>query len=206
MRVCIGVEDIDDGVFADREHQAIGGLRAAELIEVGFELLRLTAQIYGLAQKSALDQHIRLRPADLVGFAAGVSRHPKGVAEPEALVDLRIDPDFGAPPRPDTGIECGIDRFSAIGGRAEALGSLIRGPECRLQQPDICCLAVNGPALRFDLLGLFRGDRHTLRLRRRTNHLGATDHWPAQNADRGSAKRDRSDEDDIARQRLAKCH
>jgi hypothetical protein len=46
---------------AEREHQAVGGLGATELVQVGLELFSLTAQIYGLAKKSALDQKIRLR-------------------------------------------------------------------------------------------------------------------------------------------------
>lgn len=41
---------------ADREHQAVGGLGATELVQVGLELFSLTAQIYGLAKKSALDR------------------------------------------------------------------------------------------------------------------------------------------------------
>ena len=38
------------------------------------------------------------------------------------------------------------------------MGALIRGAECRLQQPDIRPLTVNGPILRLHLFGLFRSD------------------------------------------------
>ena len=37
------VEDIDDGILADGEHYAVGGLRAAELVQAGIELFRLAA-------------------------------------------------------------------------------------------------------------------------------------------------------------------
>src|SRR6516162_7966224 len=126
VRIFIGVEDVDDGVFADREHQAVGGLGAAELVQVGLELFSLAAQIDRLAEEPSLNQKIGIRLAYFIGFAAGISRRAKGVAEPEPLVDLRIDPDFGARPRPDTGIERYIDCFPAVGGRAEALRSPVR--------------------------------------------------------------------------------
>src|SRR6202011_1851894 len=135
------------------------------------------------------------------GFAAWIPRHAEGVAEPETLVDLRIDPYFGAAPRPETCIQCHVDRFPPVRARAEAVRSLIRGAESRLQQPDIRPLPMNGPGLRFDLLGLFRGDRNALRLRCWTNHLSIAHDWPTQNADRSSG-----DGDDTARKRGANGH
>src|SRR5215471_12951863 len=42
--------------FVDGEHQAVGSLGAGELLEVGFELFRLSLQIDGLAQKPALSR------------------------------------------------------------------------------------------------------------------------------------------------------
>ena len=59
----VGVKDIDDGIFADGEHHAVGSLGAAVLVEVGFELFRLSPQFDGLAQKPTLDHNIRLRLA-----------------------------------------------------------------------------------------------------------------------------------------------
>jgi hypothetical protein len=135
----------------------VGRLGAAELIQVGFELFYPAAQIYGLAKKPSLDQKIRIRFAEFVRFAADVSCDPKGILEPEPLVDFRIDPDFGARPRSDAGIERRVEGFPAIGGGAEALRSLIGRPERGLQQPGKSRLAMNGPALRLHLLSLFRG-------------------------------------------------
>ena len=51
--VCIDI-GVDDGIFVDGEHQAVGSLGAGELLEVEFELFRLSLQIDGLAQKPAL--------------------------------------------------------------------------------------------------------------------------------------------------------
>lgn len=58
VRVFVGVEDVDDGVFADREHQAVGGLSAAELVQVGIELFSLAAQIDGLAEEPSLQCYV----------------------------------------------------------------------------------------------------------------------------------------------------
>src|SRR5215470_4751535 len=80
VRIFIGVENVDDGIFADREHQPVGSLGAAELIEVGIELLRFAAQIYGLAEEPSLDQKVRSRLADFVRFAARIAGDAKGVA------------------------------------------------------------------------------------------------------------------------------
>jgi hypothetical protein len=88
--VCVGVENIDDGIFADREHQAVSGLGATELVQVGLELLGLTAQIYGLAEEAALDKKIRIRLAYFESFAAGISRHAKGVASLPLAAGLRL--------------------------------------------------------------------------------------------------------------------
>jgi len=98
MRVFVSVENVDDRIFANRKHQPVGHLGAAELIEVGFELFDIAAQIHGLAEETSLDEKVRRRLAEFVGFAAGIAGDAKGVAEPEPLVDLWIDPDFGARP------------------------------------------------------------------------------------------------------------
>jgi hypothetical protein len=70
-------DDDTYSVFSDRKHQAVSGLGAAELVQVGLELLGLTAQIYGLAKEAALDKKIRIHLAYFERFAAGVSRHAK---------------------------------------------------------------------------------------------------------------------------------
>jgi hypothetical protein len=119
----VGVEDVDDRIFADGEHQAVGSLSTAELVQIGLELFRLAAQIYCLAEEPALDQNVRVGLTEFVGLAAGISCHTKGVAESEPLVDLRIDPDFAARPRPDAGIERRVEtRSGACIGRRWAEG------------------------------------------------------------------------------------
>jgi len=80
VSVFVSIEDVDDRVFADRKHEAVYGLRAAELIQVGFELFGFAAEIDSLAKETALNQYVRRRFAALVSFAAGISRHAKGVA------------------------------------------------------------------------------------------------------------------------------
>ena len=49
---------------------------------VASRTIGFTAQIYGLAKKAALDYNIRLRFADLEGFAAGISAAPKVLLSP----------------------------------------------------------------------------------------------------------------------------
>ena len=58
--VDVGVEDIDDGVFADSEHQVVGSLGAAELVSGRVRAFPSRPPINGLAQKPALHQKIRL--------------------------------------------------------------------------------------------------------------------------------------------------
>ncbi len=65
--------EIDQG-FGFSNTFGCGGLRAAELVQVGLELLGLTAQIYGLAKEAALYKKIRIRLAYFESFAAGISR------------------------------------------------------------------------------------------------------------------------------------
>jgi len=59
------------------------------------------------------------------------------------------------------------------------MGPLTGRPKRGLQEPGKRRLAVNGPVLGLHLLGLFRGDRYAWRLWRQTDHLAATNHWPA---------------------------
>jgi hypothetical protein len=41
VRVTVGVEDVDDRIFVDRQHEPVGGLGAAKLVEIGFEFFGL---------------------------------------------------------------------------------------------------------------------------------------------------------------------
>ena len=50
------------------------------------------AEIDGLPDERARQPRIGIGGADLVGFAAGKSGDAERVAEPEALIDFRVDP------------------------------------------------------------------------------------------------------------------
>src|SRR5580658_11230417 len=101
MGVAVRIEEIDDGVFPDREHQPIGALRPRKLVQVGTEPLRLSRQIDRLAEERALNQRVGMHLSDLVRLATGISGDTECVAESEALVDFRIDPEFRARPWPE---------------------------------------------------------------------------------------------------------
>ena len=88
---------------ADPQHQAIGSLRPGELIDVRFQLLRVAAEIDGLAHESALHADIRIIGADLVGFRAREAGDAVRVADAEALIDFWIEPEFGAFPQSQAG-------------------------------------------------------------------------------------------------------
>jgi hypothetical protein len=49
------------------------GLRAAELVEIGIELLSFAPKFNGLAQKCTLNQEVRIGLADLVSLAAEIT-------------------------------------------------------------------------------------------------------------------------------------
>ena len=101
--VFVGVEYVGDRETPDPQHQAIGSLRPGELIDVRFQLLRIAAEIDGLANESALHADIRVIGADLVGFRAREAGDAVRVADAEALIDFRIEPEFGAFPKSQAG-------------------------------------------------------------------------------------------------------
>jgi hypothetical protein len=145
--VFVGIEDIDDRVFADGEDEAIGGLRAAELVQVRIKLFRLPAQIDGLAQEGSLNQKVGLRLPDLVRFTTGISRDTESVAEPETLVGLRVESEFSSRPRPDTGVKGYVKGLARLFMRIETVGSAERRCEAGMVLRRKGGLSVNGPAL-----------------------------------------------------------
>ena len=73
--------------------------RTGELIEVGVDFLVVAAEIDGLPDEGPLNARIRNRGADLECGPARKAGDAFGIAQPETLVDLRIDPEFGAVPQ-----------------------------------------------------------------------------------------------------------
>jgi hypothetical protein len=112
--VFVGVEHVGDREAPDPQHQAIGGLRAGELIDVRLQLLRVAAEIDGLAHESALHADIRIIGAEFVGFRTREAGDAVGVADPKALIDFRIEPEFGAFPESQTGEQRGVRRLSGL--------------------------------------------------------------------------------------------
>ena len=76
----------------------IGGLRPGKLVDIGVELLCFAAEIDGLAHEGARHADIGVIGADLVGFRARKAGDAVRVSQAEALVDVRVDPQFGASP------------------------------------------------------------------------------------------------------------
>ena len=146
MGIFDGVEYVGNAELADREDQPVGRLLAGELIDVGIHLLGGAAEVDGLADEGTGHPHIGIVAADLVGFAARKSREAEGVAEPEALVDLRIDPQFRALPQLQSGIERGVPGLAACIG-VEAVGAAVRRAKRRRVLADISGLAVNAPVV-----------------------------------------------------------
>jgi hypothetical protein len=130
--VCIGdrVEDIGDAEFAHGDHQPVGGLRSRELVDVCLHLFRFAAEVDGLAHEHALHPRIRDGKTNLEGSAGGKAGDAQRAREPEALVDLRVDPQLGALPQPKTGIESRVPGFAAL-VRVEAVGTHIGRSERR---------------------------------------------------------------------------
>ena len=122
--VFVGVENVGDGELADGEHQPVRRLRAAELVGRAIHLLRVAAEIDGLADEVARDARVRHRGADLVCLAARESGDAERRAQAKALVDLRIDPKLGALPQPHAEIRRGVPGFAALVGREAVLAGI----------------------------------------------------------------------------------
>jgi hypothetical protein len=117
--------------------------------------LSVAAEIDRLPDEHAGQPQIGVAVTDLVGFTTRESGNPEGVAQAEALVDLRIDPQLRSLPQPPTDVERGV-RGLASRIRIEAVGPAIWGMEwgCILAQKSR--LAVYGPVIGIKE----RGSRH----------------------------------------------
>ena len=104
MGISVGVENVADRELADGQHEAIRRLRAAELIDVVFQLLGRAAEPDGLPDEGAVHPGVGVGVAKFVGFAAGKSGQTERVAQPKTLVDFRVEPEFRALPQPQAEI------------------------------------------------------------------------------------------------------
>ena len=116
VRIFVGVENIADAKLADRDDDPVRGLRARELVDVGIDLLLFAAEIDRLPDEHAGNPCVGNRLADLVGFAAWKSGDAERAAQPEALVDLRIDPELRALPQLRARVKCHVPGFASLVG------------------------------------------------------------------------------------------
>src|SRR5262249_31663581 len=122
---------------------------SGELIDACFNLLLLAAEIDGLAQERARDPRIGRRGADLVGLSARKSGGAERAAQSEALIDLRVDPQFGAVPEPRASIEGYVPGLTALVW-VEAVLSSIGRPEREDILVKVGRLAVEGEAIELE--------------------------------------------------------
>ena len=122
--------EIENLPIVTTSRSAVGGLRAGELIEVGDHLLGFAAEIDRLPDESPLNARVRNRSSDLERGPAREAGDALGVAQPESLTNLRIDPKFGAPPQLEPGSKRNI-RSLAPGIRSEAVHAAIGRAERR---------------------------------------------------------------------------
>ena len=117
MGVAIGVEHVANAELADRQHQPVGAPAPRELVGGGLDRLAVSAQPDRLAEEQALQPDIGRAPADLIGLRAGKARDAQRIGQPEALIDLRVDPRLRPVPRPHTCVERGVERLPHLPGR-----------------------------------------------------------------------------------------
>src|SRR5215467_3464039 len=110
-------------------------MRTANLVDTRLNLFAVPAEIEGLSDKTARYPEIRVGAADLIGFAAGESRNAQRVAQSEALVDLRIDPNLRAVPQAPTDIGCDVPGLATRVG-IQAVGAAIGRAKRRRELAD----------------------------------------------------------------------
>src|SRR3984893_11750889 len=123
-----GVENVGDAELANGNHQPVGSLRSRKLVDAGLHFLCLATKVDCLPHKHPRDARIRYRETDLVSFTAGEARDAERAAETESLVDLRVDPELGALPQPQTGIEGSVPGLPSMVG-IEAVRTVVRRVE-----------------------------------------------------------------------------
>ena len=133
-----------------RKDEAVRRLRAGELVRVGLDFLALAAEIDGLAHEIALEARVRRCGAELVGFAVGIPGEAVRIADAEALVDLRVDPQFRASPQTKTGIERGVGNLAGLAAMRQAVLSLIERADGGIALYGGGHLAMDGDVVRVD--------------------------------------------------------
>ena len=124
MRIPVGIEDVGHAELAERDHQPIRCLRSCELVDTRFNLLLLAAEVDRLPQEQARDPGIGRRVADLVGLSAWESSSAERTAQSEALVYLRVHPQFRAVPEPRAGVEGHVPGLTALVGDEAVLSPI----------------------------------------------------------------------------------
>ncbi len=92
MRIFVGVEHVGDAEFTHRYDQAVGRLAPGKLVDAGIYFLRFAAEIDGLSDECPVKAHVGIVGSYLISFRARKPGDAERTAEPEPLIDLRIDP------------------------------------------------------------------------------------------------------------------
>src|SRR4030095_10008704 len=82
--------------------------------DTGCDFLRLATEIDHLPEEEAGHADIGNAGANLVRFPARESGEAEGVAEPEPLIDFRVDPELGSLPESNAGIERDIPGLASL--------------------------------------------------------------------------------------------
>ncbi len=127
--VAVRIEHVHHGEFADGQDHVVGGQRAAELVRPRADRLAVSSKVEALAQKGALQPHVRVPFPHLVRFAARKAGDAQRVAQAEALVDLGIHVERAAVPQAYAGEQGHVGGLLRVPCRRQAIGPLIRRTE-----------------------------------------------------------------------------
>src|SRR5262249_57573806 len=73
---------------------------------------------------------------EVVGSKTQICGRTVRIREGVALVDLRIDPQFGPLPQPQAGIERDVDGLAALAAAGKAIGALVGRSHSWIRLPD----------------------------------------------------------------------
>ena len=152
--VFVGVEKIDDGEFADRQHQAVLRHRTGELVDVGVNLLRFAAEVDGLADEIALHARVRIIRAELVGLAARETGDAVGVGDDQGPDRFPDRPRARRPSTSRSRRRASHRRLSRLPPRGRLLATFKWRPDCRIALPHKCVLAMEIEQIRAPCRGL----------------------------------------------------
>src|SRR5215510_893300 len=152
VRVFVGIEDISDVEFSNSDNQPVGSLLPRKPVDVCVDVLALAPKIYCLPHEHALHASVREGGAEFVGFTTRKACYAERAAEPKALFNFRVDPEFGARPELQSRIERDVPGFATL-VRNKAVRAQIGGTEARRELVQISGLGVEGPDI-----CIWRGD------------------------------------------------